>query len=192
MTSLATQLRAFRDLGERSIKQAAARALNKAATATRREIPRVLKEEDLGLPPAVIRDAVTITKANVAETLSNMSVTLAVSRKPIRLYLYGARARAMRSAKGPRVGVTVKVKGPRKALKGAFIATVGAGHVGVFVRRGNDRLPIKELPGPTIAGVFGPADGTLSRRVLAYARAQFVKEFQSELQKRIAKASSSS
>jgi hypothetical protein len=43
-------------------------------------------------------------------------------------------------------GVRVRVnKGGGKLLTGAFPATVGAGHRGIFIRKGNGKLPIKQL-----------------------------------------------
>ncbi len=54
----------------------------------------------------------------------------------------------------PAAGVSVMVKARRKAIRGAFIARMAAGHVGVFQRKGKERLPIKELYGPSLAGML--------------------------------------
>ena len=44
-----------------------------------------------------------------------------------------------------RLGVSVAInKGKRTLIKGAFVATMKSGHVGIFMREGKARLPIKE------------------------------------------------
>ena len=54
---------------------------------------------------------------------------------------------------------TVEVKKGEKTTltKGAFVAPVKAGekqHVGIFERIGESRLPIRQLPGPSVTGMF--------------------------------------
>lgn len=52
-------------------------------------------------------------------------------------------------------GVVVEVnRGVRRLVRGAFIARLKSGHVGVFRRRGKTRLPIDEGFTSTIADVF--------------------------------------
>lgn len=61
------------------------------------------------------------------------------------------------------------IRGTRKPVKGAFIATMQSGHTGVFVRTGNTtskgKAEIEEKFGPSPAQLFG------SRAILAKMRA---------------------
>lgn len=58
----------------------------------------------------------------------------------------------------PPVGVSIMVKAQRKIITGSFVARMKKGfkgvatnHLGVFQRSGDDRLPIKEKFGPSLA-----------------------------------------
>ena len=72
--------------------------------------------------------------------LDSMVFGIDVSGKPVSLASYPARQ--------TKRGVTVEVnRGKRTLLEGAFLATTKSGHRGVFLRVGDDRLPIRELLG---------------------------------------------
>lgn len=62
-------------------------------------------------------------------------------------------------------GISVEVnRGKRTLIKGAFLATMKSGHRGIFIRRGEARLPIRELLGSRPADALlheGEAAGAL-------------------------------
>lgn len=68
-------------------------------------------------------------------------------------------------------GVTVRIGKQRKLIRGAFIATMKSGHVGVFNRRTGKRLPIDEIYTIAIAEAFG------SRPVVDAMRAKATEVF---------------
>ena len=60
-------------------------------------------------------------------------------------------------------------------LKHAFVAKMATGHVGVFSRRGKERLPIQEHYGPSVATVFEKTPG-LEAEILQLAAEKFAQE----------------
>ena len=47
----------------------------------------------------------------------------------------------------------------QKFENGAFVQKMPSGHIGIFEREGKSRLPIKELRGPSITGIFKAQEG---------------------------------
>lgn len=47
-------------------------------------------------------------------------------------------------------GVTAKAWGKRKLYRHAFMAQMKSGHMGIYRREGRERLPIKEMYGPSV------------------------------------------
>lgn len=83
-------------------------------------------------------------------------------------------------AKQTATGVNVEIRrGRRKAVKGAFIARMRSGHVGVMRRRGKKRLPIAELRTIGVDAMMS------SREIFSKARrfieARFRKVFEQEI-----------
>lgn len=120
------------------IDGAVVRALNRTATTVRAEAARDIHLEYDGLKISDIKDKIAIRQA----TRITQRVVISVSGRPIPIIQFDARQ--------TRLGVTVKVKGARKLLRGAFIATMPSGHQGVFYRRGvagarAPRLPIDQV-----------------------------------------------
>jgi hypothetical protein len=70
-------------------------------------------------------------------------------------------------------GVTITVAGKAERYRHAFRATVRHGHIGIFERKGRERLPIRELYGPSIPGMLRRTDvlpvilDTMSTRLVA-------------------------
>lgn len=74
------------------------------------------------------------------------------------------------SARQTKKGVTFRGPGGRrKLIPGAFVATMRSGHTGVFARKGRARLPIRELRGPSLAGIWEREEG-LVNSILAYGQ----------------------
>lgn len=76
-------------------------------------------------------------------------------------------------------------KGRPALLKSAFVATMKSGHRGVFVRKGEARLPIKELFTTRINDVFN--DNGMIDAVFAQAQKKFAASFERLLPLEIAK-----
>jgi hypothetical protein len=113
---------------------AVVRALNRTATTVRAEAAREINAEYAGLKIGAVKDRIVIQKANKI----TQRVIIFVSGRPIPIIEFAAHQ--------IRQGVTVKVKGTRKLLRHAFIATMPSGHKGVFVRRGSRNVLAARLP----------------------------------------------
>lgn len=130
----------FLRLGGRAPRVVVA-ALNRVATSTRTAAVRAISA-DLGAKQVMIRDALVVNRAN----RSNMEAQLVAKGQRIPISELGARETQR--------GVTYRAGGRRALIPGAFIARLFSGAAGVAKRRGNRRLPIAELFGPSIPLVF--------------------------------------
>lgn len=134
---LSRVLLAYDDLREQYRDQAASRALNRTATTVRAEAARMIGH-DYNMKISAAKGQMEIRRA----TKNDLRAAVQVSGRPIPLIEFDARQ--------VRAGVSVKVKGTRKVVSHAFIATMKTGHKGVYVRIGPPgdlapRLPIKQL-----------------------------------------------
>lgn len=76
-----------------------------------------------------------------------LEASLTASGRPLNLIGFDARQ--------TKKGVTVNIKGSRKLLPGAFIATIkNNGYRGVFMRKGKARFPIKAITTVSVPGLF--------------------------------------
>lgn len=147
--------RALKELGKRG-PVAVARALNRTGSSERTAMARAVAQ-DMGIKVSAARDAITVDKA------SSTSLVARVIARGKRLPLIEFKAKGPNPSRGRGRGVTYTMKGQRKTIAKAFIATVTragedgqhAGHLGVFFRVGKKRLPIKQLYGVSIAHAFG-------------------------------------
>lgn len=57
-----------------------------------------------------------------------------------------------------REGVSIQIAGKTERYRHAFQATVRHGHTGIFERKGKERLPIRELYGPSVHGMMARTD----------------------------------
>lgn len=102
-------------------------------------------------------------------TKSNPHLTLTIYCKAISLYKF----RGGKAKKGARATIR---KGSRKEYKGTFVAPMPNGHTGIFKRVSKERLPIKELYGPSGMQLFG------SDESFAYIRKVYRIEFEKQIQ----------
>jgi hypothetical protein len=114
--------REFRDLTNQEFNTGVARAINhtlaKAKTASSREIRAVYS-----VPASYVNKALTIRKANRAQVYG----FVIAQGRPIPIKVFKPRQ--------TKEGVSVLIKkGNRQLIRGAFIATMGSGHMGVFAR----------------------------------------------------------
>lgn len=138
------------------IDRAIVSALNRCAEMARTDASRELRAAGYNIRASTIKASISISHAGPGRLVAK----LRVNRKPIPLMLYEARQTT--------AGVSVKVKGSRSVIKGAFIAKMKSGHLGVFERapgakhkrvivNGKARsssLPITQLFGPSVGGAY--------------------------------------
>jgi hypothetical protein len=122
---------------KRRVIQAAVRSLNRTADQVRSAGTKSIAEE-LGVKQKVVRDGLRVIRAKN----STLTAIVVASGKPLGLISFKARQTA--------AGVTAVIGGKRQLFKGAFIGIMPGGHRGVFRRRTNKRLPIREMYGGSI------------------------------------------
>jgi len=123
------------------------RALKRGTKAAGTVANRVVSK-DMGIKVSDVRARIRLEDPT-AQTLSGK---LRASLKRIPLIKFGARGPEPSRGRGR--GVTYKSKGGRSRHPRAWIATMPGGHRGVFERKGEGRLPVKQLYGPSIGRVF--------------------------------------
>jgi hypothetical protein len=143
------------------LKSALKRALRKAgATALRDMRSEAVKRirARKAIKVRYIRRALSLGRASGGD-ISNYTWSLDVSGEPVPLVAYPYRQ--------TKKGVSVQInRGKRSLIKGSFVASMKSGHLGVFVRKGKARLPIKELRGSRPVDALlhkGEADGVAAR-----------------------------
>lgn len=140
------------------MKSALKRALRKAgATALKRmraEASRRVRARKR-IKGTYVRRALTVRRPKGPGGISSMAWAVDVTGEPVPLVAYPHR----QTKKGVSVSVN---RGKRTLIEGAFLATMGSGHQGVFTRRGTARLPIDERLGSRPVDALlhqGEADG---------------------------------
>lgn len=133
-------VQAFAQLRSEAPK-AIARGLNRTAQGAQTDAVRAVAE-NMKIRQAAVRKAIRIAKAN--STLLQAEVVATGRRIPLIEF----------KARQTKRGVTYDLGGGRQRIPSGFITIVGAGHVGVFARKGKARLPIQEKFGPSIPKVF--------------------------------------
>jgi len=120
--------------------------LNKGQTAANKKVREVynVKAKDL-------RDRTIIKRA----TNSRVEGFLIVRGRRMPVVVFGAR----QTKRG--VSVLIKRTGGRKLIKSSFLAQMKSGHLGVYQRLGNKRLPIKELFTIDIAKMYEVEGSTI-------------------------------
>ena len=109
---------------------------------------------------ALVRDRYNLKKSDLDRNIkvknsspSTLNASLRVSGKRQPLIDFGARG-TLPSRRGT-VGASVEVvKGRRLNVAGSFLGIMKSGHKGVFIRKAQKRLPIKELTGPSVPQMF--------------------------------------
>lgn len=123
-------------------KRAVVRTLRKAGSTALRDmrseaVKRIRTRKRI--KSSYISRAISLKRASGSD-IAAMQWSVNVSGEPVPLVAYPHRQTAK--------GVSVEVnRGKRTLVKGAFVATMKSGHLGVFRRRGKARLPIDELRG---------------------------------------------
>jgi len=140
--------RAFKETEQQMIKAEVAALNRAAATALSRTIRFIRTKYAIKLQD--IKPYTTIVKANK----NKRSVQIKIKGQAIPLYKFGAKVMGKTSKKRGQV-VATEQKGKRRPYKGAFIATGPKyGKEAVFIRKGKERGPIRELLGPSAMALF--------------------------------------
>ncbi len=134
----------------RALPKVMSRGLNRTAISARTEISRSLAKR-IGLKIKDVRDKLALQRASY----SNWRSAVRISGKRFGLIKF----RAHQTKKG----TTYKRGRKRILIRHAFIATMKTGHQAVFMRKEPDRLPIKELRGPSLKQVYVGAQDQVNR-----------------------------
>ncbi len=145
-----------------SVDKAIPLALNRTGEMARTGASRELRSQGYALTASEIKDSITLIKASSGQR----RVKLIVRRN--------TKSQMDYSPRESKAGVTVKIKGGRKLIKGAFIAQRLNGSSGVYVedkkagktvirrqsqyKRGSKggwhAYPVRKLFGPSVGGVY--------------------------------------
>ncbi len=133
---------ALEDMDPKKAVKIMTRTINKITERAEVAMRRKIREE-YNIKNDRLKDAITVRKA----TWTKPEATIRAKGKIPGLQNYDARQTTR--------GVTVKVtkSGGRKLIAHAFLANMPNGGIGVFMREGMKRLPIKRLFGPDVAGM---------------------------------------
>jgi len=149
------------------LKAALRRALRKAGATALRDMKAEASKRIRArkrIKPRYIHRALTLRRARGSD-IASMEWAVDVSGEPVPLVAYPHRQ--------TKKGVSVEVnKGKRTLVRGSFVASMKSGHVGVFRRRGEARLPIRELLGSRPLDALlhkGEADGVAARGGKSFA-----------------------
>lgn len=123
--------------------KAAASALNKTAAQVKTQASRMIRER-YNIKASDVNKTLTISRA----TQYRLQAALRSRGGRIPLIAFGAR----QVRQGTSVAV---VRGQRKVVRHAFIATMRSGHRGVFMRKGKARLPIEEKKSLAVPQMLG-------------------------------------
>lgn len=169
----------FEKIGKKALARATKNSLNKTAVSVRAQIS-IKAREEITLKASDIKDAVQIERAKGSNP-EQMRATVTIEDQPIPLEQYGGRPRTVKTNRGPRIGVTVKVKksGTRAVVGRGFIAAMRYSK-GIFVRRADGSREVKRAYGPSIRQLFQAED--FARSIMEYAAKRFESEFASSYQ----------
>lgn len=130
-----------------AIKLGTKRAINRSVSSTKTFISRNLKDE-IGVKAKDINSRLKVNKTQSGNNKPYSfrgSVGIA-TRVQMPMRLFSPRRIKIKTGRGPRVGVTVKLGKEGKTLvEGGFLMTVKSGAEIVAARKGMERKPTKEL-----------------------------------------------
>jgi Prophage minor tail protein Z (GPZ) len=162
----------LKSLSSPAFEEVAALALND--TAKNAQVQAAQQVAPLmGLPSRDVKAAMTIETARP----DHLEAAVVARGRPIPMIRFKPRE--------SRSGVHVRIGGDVETYRRAFIATA-RGHRGVFERVGKARLPIRELYGPSVPGMFARTDvlpvvqTTMRDRLLANLTRQFDRRMRRE------------
>lgn len=148
-----TLLSGIQNGAERAIRTALNRTLTGAVTLTAKRIG-----ETVTLKAGLIKDNIVTVKATNSQLGARMRMKS--RRMPLAAFSTNPTAANM-FTQNTGNGVSVKVfkNRPTVRFRHAFFAQLSNGYIGLFERRGRNRLPIDELKGPFLASVYENTPG---------------------------------
>ncbi|MDX8367779.1 phage tail protein [Cytobacillus sp. IB215665] len=126
-----------------------ARAINRAAEAAKTQASRSARDIYI-IKHKGITDTIKIKKANS----SNLNASVRSRGSKIDLIKFKVNPKKPQPKRKTPIVVTVK-KGSKKPFKDGFVAETSNGHINVFTRVSNKRLPIKGHYGPSVPQMLG-------------------------------------
>jgi hypothetical protein len=118
----------LRDIPDTAVTSAFFNSVNRALTTGRKEASQQFTAI-YKLKSSEVKDRLISLQARRSRNINDMNAALVISNRPVPLILYKARQ--------TKAGVKVNIKGGAQLVKGAFMATMKSGHVGVFMRNEN-------------------------------------------------------
>jgi len=165
-------LKMLNETQQQIVPKVAARSLNKTITTVNSEAARQIKK-DLGDGLTISAVKAGITKINA--TPKKLYAALYAKGRRIPIIKLDPRARQNET------GISYKNNSRgRISIPHAFLATMKNGHLGVFMRKGQERLPIKELMGPSLPKVF--SNDVILKAMERIAKERWMQVFQHELE----------
>jgi len=135
-----------------ALKTVFARGINKGIRGAKTDAVKAVRQH-YNVKSSGLRKKLNTPQSALANR-NKLRASLFADNKPMSLALFGALPNSPEK-KRPRGGVSVKVKKSRKRIPHSFVAQMKSGHVGVFVRKGKDSLPIDEKVGPSAFQMTG-------------------------------------
>lgn len=164
-------------------KRALVRAVNGGLLTARAQAAREIAKQGYRFKVSTIKSFLKLEKATM--TGDEIVGSIRAVGRPIPLIKFDVQPAPVRRGDGfarPAVGIYATVNGREFGDRHAFYARVNTGkgeHVGVFVRTGVSRLPIKQLYGPTLP------DALSASAVYVPARTYFDDRFAVVLQQQL-------
>ena len=133
---------------QRAMAAAINRGLSKVRTVASKEVRKVY-----AVQAASTKKTTSVSKKNASAGNLVGSITFAGTKIP--LYEFNVSPKAANTRQLVRAGV---MKGNLTPFSEAFITVARGGHIGIFERKGNPRLPIEQKMGLSMAQMVGNDD----------------------------------
>lgn len=165
--------RQLKELRDDIGKKATASALNKVIAQAKTAMSKEIRAEFV-LPAKTVNESLRITRARASSGRYKLEAALSSISRTGKRGLNLIHFQARPTAKG--VSFKVRKNGPRKTIRGAFIANDGRT---VFMRKGKSRLPIKALTTVDLQGMFKTK--RINAKVVAMMESKFSTIFANEV-----------
>jgi len=141
---------------DKALHNAMRRTLNKLLSKSKTVGGRAVRET-YNIKSKDLNKSLRLRRANYTK----LEAEIRVRGNLMKVYYFGARA--------TRRGVTVRIRKDRgrKLIASAFIQQMRTGHTGVFLRKGKERLPIREVTTISTAQMFEQAAVDAIQKMIA-------------------------
>jgi len=169
------------------IRKAMVSAMNKVLKSVKTLVSSEIRKR-YNVPKAVLDARLDLFEGRVKD----LQATLTIGGQSVSLSYFGAK-QTNRNKVITRKGVTTRkrsaafqgvetevIKGRRTQLKSAFMQTFWSGHVGILIRTGKDRYPIRVKSAISIASMFDQVD--VNAAIVAKIDADLDRTFMHELE----------